>query len=678
LVSFGLLLLLLLNNSSGDSSSNIQTGAPSGLNPGPDIVAGDMTGLNVYGTAGTQKGLAIGATSCNAGNQMVGFFPIPSTDHPIIASNLYRMSGGTENNDRFEQVGQSWVKHTFGARQYNDCTFGCMPGGDIHHLGAGCADIYLAAQGAQQNLLGSRAWINPFTGVFSPLSRDHTEHIHTATSHMLEVENADLDPSLNLGASYYAELLYVTPDEYTWCQTHPAECNMSNNASYRRYNITGPADYTFTPVDATERMMAAINAWTGATINPIEPDPGNDGRAYIVYKVTGPVSGIWHYEYAIYNQNLHRAIQSLSVPLGCGATASNVGFHAPTNPPGFPNDGTLGDAGFSNVPWSSNQNTNSINWSTETFAQNQNANAIRWGTLYNFRFDSDRPPTETNATIGFFKTGTPVTVAIQGPKACGGLTNVSTRMRVETGDNVGIGGFIITGTLPKDVALRGVGPSLTQFGVPDALADPTLELHNSSGALLVRNDDWQDDPASGGQLTALGLGLQSPNESGIVATLQPGAYTTILAGNDDGSGVGLVEVYDTNSAAASQLANISTRGFILTDSNVMIGGFILGGTNNTSIAVRGIGPSLTEIGLSPAIADPTLELHNSNGTILAANDNWQDDPTMAGQLTANGLALQNPNESGIFISLQPGLYTAILAGNNDGTGIGLVEIYNLQ
>jgi hypothetical protein len=133
---------------------------------------------------------------------------------------------------------------------------------------------------------------------------------------------------------------------------------MSNNASYRRYNITGPADYMFIPVDATERMMAAINAWTGATINPVEPDPGNDGRAYIVYKVTGPVSGLWHYEYAIYNQNLDRAIQSFSVPLGCGATASNVGFHAPTNPPGFPSDGTLGDAGFSNVPWSSNQNAN--------------------------------------------------------------------------------------------------------------------------------------------------------------------------------------------------------------------------------------------------------------------------------------------------------------------------------
>lgn len=258
--------------------------------------------------------------------------------------------------------------------------------------------------------------------------------------------------------------------------------------------------------------------------------------------------------------------------------------------------------------------------------------------------------------------------------------NISTRMRVETGNNVLIGGFIVSGVAQKNIAIRGIGPSLTQQGVPDALTDPTLELHNSSGGLLMQNDNWHDDFNQAAELDELGLGLDDFNESGIVTMLQPGAYTAVLAGKNGGTGVGLVEVYDADQQNLSQLANISTRGFVLTDSNVMIGGFILGSntSGNARIAIRGIGPSLTQIGISPALADPTLELHNASGMLLVSNDNWQDDSVSAGQLTANGLALSNPNESGIFVSLQPGAYTAILAGNSGGTGIGLVEIYNLQ
>ena len=243
-----------------------------------------------------------------------------------------------------------------------------------------------------------------------------------------------------------------------------------------------------------------------------------------------------------------------------------------------------------------------------------------------------------------------------------------------------IGGFIITGNAPKNVAVRGIGPSLAAFGISDALADPTLELRAANGALIVGNDDWQDNPAQAAQLTALGLALQDPNESGIVATLQPGAsYTAILAGKNGGTGVGLVEVYDTNQAADSQLANISTRGFVQTGNNVMIGGFILGGSNqNTGVVVRGIGPSLAQFGLSPVLTDPTLELHDGNGALLISNDDWQDDPVQAAQLSARGLAPQDPKESGIFASLPPGAFTAILAGKNGGTGIGLVEIYNVH
>jgi hypothetical protein len=256
--------------------------------------------------------------------------------------------------------------------------------------------------------------------------------------------------------------------------------------------------------------------------------------------------------------------------------------------------------------------------------------------------------------------------------------NISTRLRVEIGDNVMIGGFIVNGNAPKNVAVRGIGPSLTGFGISDALADSTLELRDGSGALLADNDDWQDDPTQAAQLSALGLAPQDPKESGIVATLQPGAYSVILAGKNGGTGAGLVEVYDTNQAVDSQLANISTRGFVQTGDNVMIGGFVLGGSsNNTGIVVRGIGPSLAQFGLSPVLADPTLELHDGNGALLISNDDWQDDPVQAAQLSAHGLAPQDPKESGIFASLPPGAFTATLAGKNGGMGIGLAEIYTV-
>ena len=197
--------------------------------------------------------------------------------------------------------------------------------------------------------------------------------------------------------------------------------------------------------------------------------------------------------------------------------------------------------------------------------------------------------------------------------------------------------------------------------------------------LLFHNDNWQDDPAQAAQLIALNLAPKNPNESGIVAVLQIGAYTAILAGKNNDTGVGLLEVYDTNQATSSQLANISTRGFIQTGDNVMIGGFILGeGNGGTSVALRGIGPSLSQSGLNNVLVDPTLELRDSNGALLVSNDNWQDDAASAAQLTAHGLAPKNPLESGIFTSLTTGAFTAILAGKNVGVGIGLIEIYSVQ
>lgn len=256
--------------------------------------------------------------------------------------------------------------------------------------------------------------------------------------------------------------------------------------------------------------------------------------------------------------------------------------------------------------------------------------------------------------------------------------NISTRLLVQGGNNVLIAGFIVTGSVQKTVAIRGIGPSLSQF-FSGTLADPTLELH-SGNVTLVTNDNWQDDQTQAQQLSSHNLAPSDPKESGIVATLPAQAsYTAILAGKNGGTGIGVAEIYDLNQSASSELANISSRGFVLTGDNVMIGGFILGGNgSSTRIAVRGLGPSLAQFGLNPVLANPTLELHDSNGAVLASNDNWQDDSAQADLLTNNGLALSDPNESGIFISPPPGQFTAILAGKNGGTGIGTVEIYNLH
>jgi hypothetical protein len=255
--------------------------------------------------------------------------------------------------------------------------------------------------------------------------------------------------------------------------------------------------------------------------------------------------------------------------------------------------------------------------------------------------------------------------------------NISTRLRVETGDNAMIGGFIITGNSSKPVLIRGLGPSLAGVGLSDTLADPLLELRASNGALLLSNDNWKDTQRS----LIEGTDFQPTNdlESVIVTTLSPGAYTGILTGRNQTTGLGLLEIYDTDSAVPAQLANISTRGFVQSGNNVMIGGFILGGTNQPArVAIRGIGPSLAQFGLSNVLADPVLELHSANGTLLVTNDNWTDDIPMALDLFANGLAPSDSKESGILLSLPPGQFTAILTGKNGGVGIGLVEVYNLK
>jgi hypothetical protein len=265
------------------------------------------------------------------------------------------------------------------------------------------------------------------------------------------------------------------------------------------------------------------------------------------------------------------------------------------------------------------------------------------------------------------------------------LLNISTRMRVLTGDNVLIGGFIITGTEPKKVILRGIGPSLNVNGtpIPGRLTDPTLELHLPDGTVIA-NDNWKINAQTGqsqeADIRATTIPPPDDLESAIIATLPPGNYSAVLAGKNQTSGIGVVEVYDLAQAADSQLANISSRGFVDTDDNVMIGGFIVGGGTgggNAHVIVRALGPSVP---VPNTLGDPTLDLYDASGTIITSNDNWKTRPDGTSQqavIEATTIPPANDLESALVARLPPGNYTAIVRGKNNTTGVGLVEVYEL-
>jgi uncharacterized repeat protein (TIGR01451 family) len=252
------------------------------------------------------------------------------------------------------------------------------------------------------------------------------------------------------------------------------------------------------------------------------------------------------------------------------------------------------------------------------------------------------------------------------------LANISTRLNVGTVDNVLIGGVIISGTSPKKVLVRGIGPSLTAFGVPSALADPTLELLGSAGS-LASNDNWRDTQEQ--EIMDTGLKPTNDLESALVATLDPGSYTAILRGKNSTIGNGLVEVYDLEPSTEldTRLANISTRGFVQSGDNVMIGGVIIQGAAEKHLLVRAIGPSLADFGVPNVLLDPTLDVVDSMG-VTVSNDNWRDtqEEAIAGSIPPN-----DDRESAIDIYLMPGNYTAIVRGKNDTVGNALVEVYEL-
>lgn len=299
-------------------------------------------------------------------------------------------------------------------------------------------------------------------------------------------------------------------------------------------------------------------------------------------------------------------------------------------------------------------------------------------------FDSGihRPPhtfSYTFTTIGhydYYCTQDPEGIMVGSVDVIGSQPlNISTRLRVQTGENVLIGGFIISGNVRKNVIIRAIGPSLQQSGVTDALADPIMELHGSDGSFISSNDNWKDTQQA--EIENTGIPPQNDLESAIVANLAPGSYTTIVSGVNAATGIGLVEVYDLDQPSSCRLANISTRGFVQTESNVMIGGFILDNSIQApTVVVRAIGPSLTQFGINNALPDPTLDLRDANGSLVRNNNNWRE--SQQTEIEATGLAPSHDLESALVAELPPAPYTVIVSGAGSTTGVGVVEVYDLQ
>jgi len=277
--------------------------------------------------------------------------------------------------------------------------------------------------------------------------------------------------------------------------------------------------------------------------------------------------------------------------------------------------------------------------------------------------------------------GTPTPTPTPNPTPPAGspshLANISTRMKIGVAENVLIGGFIIRGTQSKKLILRAIGPSLSGLGVANAISDPVLELHSSSGAVIASNDDW----TTGSQISDIQTSGMAPSdqyESALIITLSPGNYTAVVSGYNGAQGVGLVEAYEFD-ANTTRMINISTRGRVGTGDEAMIGGLMVQGAAGKRLIIRAIGPSLG-VGPNPianALADPTLELRDGNGGLLAANDDWNTSP-QAGEIIATTVPPTNNQESAIVATLGAGNYTAIVRGVNQTSGVALVESYDLD
>ena len=419
----------------------------------PDVVLCQLYGYSQASTDGTVRGMSVATTSWNIGDADFEWRQNPNPNHPFIAMNMYRMK-----NDRFEMVGTSWVKHGFFALSNLQCDLPNLPncvfepghsGGSW--LGQGCTDTYSAS--LNDSGLGPRFEINPWTGAFNYTTSIMNTGVGypASTKQQVRVEDADMNPTLNPGATYYFQGYYV----------HFDDINHMNSAAWKTCVPvrSGSGNYTFTQSGSSTQPTwgFAIDAWSGASQTvvaeqvPVVEFVSPDGRCILAYKVTDNGNGTWHYEYALLNVDMDRQVDEFAIPVPAGVNITNIGFHAPahTEPRAW-----VGGPNIDNAQWNGVVSGGEIRWATTS-------NPVRWGTMYNFRFDADQPPTNVDATVGLFRaiSGRPDTLpgATQGPSAptpsCDGDINNSGAIDVDDlnqilsafGNNVGIGD-------PRDIA----------------------------------------------------------------------------------------------------------------------------------------------------------------------------------------------------------------------------------
>ncbi len=355
---------------------------------GPDIIVGNLFDTNSYGTDGSGIwAYSIGTDACNIGDEEASWIQY-NPEHPVIAQNVYRLENG-----RIEQIGQSWLKHSFQALQGGLCS-ACTPAADGTALGVGCSDPYGAGYNGSQSNLGPRSQVNASTGVFPyPWSAPPYAPI---IGRRVQILGSDLDPSLHVGALYFAEGHYVSHDD-------SMAGNASNNASYRPATVADDAEYTLSLTGDTVRELPAIYAWSESDPEvsiEIVDIPG-DGRVHVGYRVTDNGDGTWHYEYALNNHNSHMSVQALWLPMDVAVTTTAEGFHDVDSHSGEP---------YSVEDWSFMRTATGASWQCETFDTNNDANALRWGTLYNCWFDSDSPPQLTAGRLSTFRPGSPTEI----------------------------------------------------------------------------------------------------------------------------------------------------------------------------------------------------------------------------------------------------------------------------
>jgi hypothetical protein len=366
----------------------------------PDVIVGEIVGTTRWGAVGGITAYSFGTTSCNIGSCWLNW--ISSTgEHPVIGQNMFRLKDG-----RFEQIGQSWLKHGFTALAGSVCGT-CTPPPNGSHLGVNCSDPYSKTLNGDQTRLGPKENVDPSTGVFLyPDARETTTG--NSIFKRLQVHNTDLDPALNAGALYWVEGQYVTHDDAT-AQNQP------NNASYRQVTVGAISGiFSIALTGTTVRENAGIQAWKATDPSVTETLVGAPGgQFYVSAKATSLGGGQYHYEYAVQNLNNARAAQTFTVPIPPGTVVTNVGFHDVDYHSGEVFDGT---------DWTATVTASSVSWTTTAYAVNPNANALRWGTLYNFRFDANQAPGTASVVIDLFKPGSPTTASLSTvtPFTCGG------------------------------------------------------------------------------------------------------------------------------------------------------------------------------------------------------------------------------------------------------------------